>query len=73
MYHFYPVTTGFSRQTDIIRFLREEHPMATPQNAEDYVSRLEQVDDQFACLIENLDDSRQRGIMAPAEVLARVK
>ena len=69
MYHFYPVTTGFSRQNDIIRFLHEEHPMSTIENAEDYISRLEQIDDQFACLVQNLDDSWQRGIIAPAGIL----
>lgn len=71
MVHFYPVVTGFSRQSDIIRFLREEHPMTTVQNAEDYISRLWQVDDQFACLVSNLEDSEQRGILAPAAILAR--
>jgi uncharacterized protein (DUF885 family) len=71
MYHFYPVTHGFSRQNDIIRFLSDEHPLGSLENAEDYISRLEQVDDQFACLVRNLEESEERGIVAPAEMLLR--
>jgi len=71
MYHFYPVTHGFSRQNDLFRFFEDEHPLETLENAEDYISRLAQVDDQFACLIQNLGDSEARGIMAPAQMLQR--
>lgn len=71
MYHFYPVTYGFSRQVSLFRFLADEHPLETRENAEDYISRLEQVDEQFACLISNLDDSEMRGIIAPAPFLRR--
>jgi len=69
MYHFYPVTHGFSRQNDLFRFFEDEHPLETQQNAEDYVSRLQQVDDQFRCLRACLDDSEARGILAPAQML----
>jgi uncharacterized protein (DUF885 family) len=69
MYHFYPVNHGFSRQNDLFRFMSDEHPLTTAENAEDYISRLEQVDDQFACLIQNLEDSQARGILAPAQML----
>lgn len=71
MYHFYPVTHGFSRQNDLFRFLEDEHPLESLENVEDYISRLEQVDDQFACLTSNLEDSEERGIMAPAQMLQR--
>jgi uncharacterized protein (DUF885 family) len=71
MYHFYPVTHGFSRQNELFRFFEDEHPLETVQNAEDYISRLEQVDDQFACLIQKLEDSEARGILAPAQMLQR--
>jgi uncharacterized protein (DUF885 family) len=69
MYHFYPVTHGFSRQNELFRFFEDEHPLETYQNAMDYVSRLQQVDDQFRCLRSNLDDSEARGILAPAQML----
>ncbi len=69
MYHLYPVTHAFSRQNDLVRFLTDEHPMASLQDAEDYVSRLEQVDDQFGCLVQRLQESQDRGIMAPAQML----
>jgi len=69
MYHFYPVTHGISRPNDLFRLFEDVHPLETRQNAEDYISRLEQVDDQFACLIQNLDDSEARGIVAPAQML----
>ena len=71
MYHFYPVTHGFSRQNDLFRFFEDEQPLETHENVEDYISRLAQVDDQFACLIQNLEDSEARDIMAPAQMLQR--
>ena len=71
MYHFYPVTHGFSRQNELFRFFVDEHPMETLQNARDYVRRLRLIDDQLACLISNLDDSEVRGILAPAQMLRR--
>ena len=71
MYHFYPVTHGFSRQNELFRFLEDEHPLETLINAKDYIARLRKVDDQFACLIQNLEDSEARGILAPAEMLQR--
>lgn len=69
MYHFYPVTPRFSRQIDLIRLFANEHPLETRQNAEDYIARLSQVDDQIACLIGNLDESEALGIVAPADLL----
>jgi len=69
MYHFYPVTHGFSRQNDLFRFFEDEHPLETYENALDYVSRLQQVAAQFRCLRSNLDDSEARGILAPAQML----
>ncbi|MGD2128758.1 MAG: DUF885 family protein, partial [Lysobacterales bacterium] len=71
MYHIYPVTHEFSRQNDLFRFLEDEHPLESLENVEDYISRLKQVDDQFACLTSNLRDSEERGIMAPAQMLQR--
>jgi uncharacterized protein (DUF885 family) len=71
MYHFYPVTHGFSRQNDLFRFFEDEHPLESYENALDYVSRLQQVDNQFRCLRSNLDDSEARGILAPAQMLQR--
>jgi uncharacterized protein (DUF885 family) len=69
MYHFYPVNHGLSRQNWLFRFFSDEHPLETLENAEDYISRLDEVDDQFACLVSNLEDSQQRGILAPAQML----
>ena len=71
MYHFYPVTHGFSPQNNIFRFFEDEHPLETRENALDFVTRLSQVDEQFACLEQNLSDSEARGIMAPAQMLQR--
>ena len=50
MYHFYPVTHGFSRQNELFRFFEDEHPLETLQNAEDYVSRLSQARGRPVCL-----------------------
>jgi uncharacterized protein (DUF885 family) len=71
MFHFYPVTHGFSRQNALFLFFEDEHPIETIENVEDYIARLEQVDDSFDCLIQNLEDSEARGVMAPAQMLQR--
>ncbi len=71
MYHFYPVTHGFSAQNELMRFLEDDHPLTTVDNAEDYVSRLQEVDDHLGCLVQNLGDSEARGIIAPAQMLER--
>jgi uncharacterized protein (DUF885 family) len=71
MYHFYPVTHGFTRQNELFRFFEDEHPLETVDNAEDYIRRLGQIDDQLACLVQSLDDGEARGIMAPAQMLQR--
>jgi uncharacterized protein (DUF885 family) len=69
MYHFYPVTHGFSRQNNLFRFFADEQPLETPEHVQDYISRLGLIDDQLACLIQNLADSEARGIIAPAQML----
>ena len=69
MYHFYPVTYGLSRQNTVMRFFRDVHPMESRDNADDYIDRLDQVDDQLGCLVQNMHDSEQRGIIAPAAML----
>lgn len=71
MYHFYPVDYRFSRQVRLFLFLADEHPLETRENAEDYISRIERIDEQLACLISNLEDSELRGIIAPAPFLRR--
>jgi len=71
MYHFYPVTHGFSRQNELFRFFEDEQPLETRNNVNSYIRRLTQFDDQFACLIGNLQDSEARGITAPAQILQR--
>jgi len=69
MYHFYPVNHGFSRQNDLFMLFEDVHPLDTLENVEDYISRLTQVDDQFACLVQNLRESEVRGIIAPSQIL----
>ena len=59
MYHFYPVTHGFSRQNDLFRFFEDEHPLETLQNAEDYISRLE-TGGRPVC-VPHPEPGRQRG------------
>ncbi len=52
-----------------MRFFRDVHPLETRENADDYIDRLDQVDDQFGCLSRTSHDSEQRGIIAPAAML----
>lgn len=66
MYYDYPIThflTGVQYQ--LIQLFSELHPIATAQDAEDYVRRLWQVADKFDGLIEGLNLRREAGVVLP--------
>jgi uncharacterized protein (DUF885 family) len=66
MYYDYPITQGVaSAHSELIRFFTELHPLATPQDAADYVARLWQVDDKFEQLIEGLRLREEAGVIPP--------
>jgi uncharacterized protein (DUF885 family) len=67
MYHDFRATyMNFSVQRSTQRFFTDIHPLETPQDAEDYITRLQLVDDKFDQLIDHLNRQRNAGIVEPA-------
>ncbi len=70
MYYDYPVThfiTGIQNQ--LIQFFTDIHPITSKKDAEDYVSRLSQVDTKFDQLIEGLALREEAGIIPPKFII----
>ena len=69
-YHDYPVHHFVNAYNfNLILFLSEEHPIETVEDAEDYVTRLSQIDDQVAQLLERLRISEELGVMPPRSIV----
>jgi uncharacterized protein (DUF885 family) len=67
IYHDFPATyMNFSVQSRTLRYFTDIHPLQTRQDAEDYITRLQQVDDKFGQLIDHLNRQRDAGIVEPA-------
>ncbi len=70
LYHDFRATyMNFSVQRSTQRFFTDIHPLETPQDAEDYIARLQLVDDKFDQLIDHLERQRNAGIVEPALTL----
>ena len=70
MYYNYPVThflTGVQNQ--LIHFFTDIHPVTNKQGAEDYITRLQQVDTKFDQLIEGLRLREEAGIIPPRFII----
>jgi len=70
MYYDYPVThfiTGVQNQTT--NFFTDIHPVTNMQDAEDYITRLSQVDTKFKQLIEGLKLREDAGVVLPRFVI----
>lgn len=66
-YHDFPATfMNFSVQRRTERFFADIHPVATRQDAEDYITRLQLVDEKLGQLIDHLQRQRNAGIVEPA-------
>ena len=66
MYDDYPLNvTVFSEHHDLLQFFTDIHPVTDLQNAQDYVTRLWQVDDKLAQLSEGLRLRQQAGVVLP--------
>jgi uncharacterized protein (DUF885 family) len=67
IYNDFPATyMGFSVHRGTQRFFTDIHPLATEQDAEDYITRLQQVDEKFGQLIAHLNLQSDNGIIEPA-------
>jgi uncharacterized protein (DUF885 family) len=73
-YYNYPLT-GFinSYEFDLDLLLTEYHPLETKENAEDYVARLWQVDDQVEQLFEGLRIREDMGIIPPSYIVSAAR
>lgn len=70
MYYTYPVThflTGVQYQ--LTQFFTDIHPVETTEDAEDYITRLSQVDTKFGQLIEGLKIREEKGIISPQFII----
>ena len=67
IYHDFPATyMGFSVHRSTERFFTDIHPLATQQDAENYITRLQAVDEKFEQLVAHLNLQRNAGIIEPA-------
>jgi len=67
IYHDFRATfMNFSVQRRTERFFADIHPVDTQQDADDYIARLQLVDDKFDQLIDHLNRQRDTGIVEPA-------
>jgi len=58
-----------SYDIELIRLFTEIHPLVTRQDVEDYLSRLSQVDDQVAQVMEGLELREQAGNIPPRFII----
>jgi len=58
-----------SYDIELIRLFTELHPLVTRQDVEDYLSRLSQVDDQVAQVMEGLELREQAGNIPPSFIV----
>jgi uncharacterized protein (DUF885 family) len=66
MYHTYPVSQFITAvHQDLIQFFTDIHPVTNRQDAEDYVTRLSQVDTKLDQLIDGLERREELGIVPP--------
>ena len=74
MYDDYPLNvTVFSLHQDMLMFFTDIHPIASLQNAQDYITRLWQVDTKLAQLIDGLRLRQQAGVVLPAFLISYIQ
>ena len=74
MYDDYPLNvTVFSVHNDMLQFFIDIHPIASLQNAEDYITRLWQIDTKLSQLIDGLRLRQQAGVVLPAFLISYIQ
>ncbi len=74
MYHNYTVHHFIgSYHDELERLLTEIHPIMNKGDAEDYVSRLSQVDDQVEQLMEGLERREEIGVIPPGFIIEQAR
>ncbi len=70
MYYNYPIHHFLvSYHDELIRLFTEYHTITTKEDAQDYIARLMQVDDQVAQLLEGMVRREEMGIIPPKFIL----
>jgi len=62
-----------SYHDELERLLTEIHPITNKADAEDYVSRLSQVDDQVEQLMEGLERREEIGVIPPDFIIEQAR
>ena len=66
MYNDYPLSQFiFSVHNSTVHFFTEIHPITDYRDAEDYITRLSQVDDKFLAVLDGLKLREERGVILP--------
>ena len=68
LFHDYPVTQISGPHIDIPQFMRS-HPLNNKRDIQNYLLRLEAIDDKFGSLIDGLEERRKLGIVAPTFII----
>lgn len=71
-YHTYPVNQLFGVQNGYPSFMQGQHQIKDETDVENYLSRLEAVDEKFAQVLEGLKLREDKGIIPPRFVIERV-
>lgn len=71
-FHNYPVNQLFGIQNGFPSFMESTHQVHSARDAEDYISRLSQVDRQFSQVLEGLRHRESLGILPPQFVVTKV-
>lgn len=71
-WHDYPLNQLFGVHTNLPSFMTDMHSVTDATDAEYYISRLQQVDDQFEGLLAGLAIREERGILPPSFVVEAV-
>jgi len=71
-YHGYSLTQMFGPHAGVPTFLINEHPIDTVEDAQNYIKRLEGVEDYLGEVVKNSSASAEKGIMPPKFVYDHV-
>lgn len=70
LFHDYPITHISGAHIEVPQFLNSL-PLYSRNDIENYLSRLEKVDEKFGSVIDALEERKNRGIIPPTHILKR--
>lgn len=69
-YHDYPITHISGAHIEVLQFMNSL-PLHSRNDIENYLSRLEKVDEKFGSVIDALEERKKRGIVPPTHILKK--